>query len=380
MAEASDLERTEPASPRRIEQAREEGQVARSQELATFAVLFAGAGGMWLLGGGVIRDLAALVRNGLDISRATAFDPWLVVAQLHAQTLTALAALAPLAFIVFVAALAAPLLLDGWLFSPRVIAPDFARLNPAHGLARMFSLHSLVELAKSLAKAALVGGVAVWAFWHHKDALLDLTGQPVHGALVQLSRIVQLSFLAVVGAMVVVVVIDVPYQLWDYHRKLRMTREEVRHELKETEGDPQVKARVRSLQRAAARKRMMAEIPKADVVVTNPTHYAVALSYKAGKMRAPMVVAKGSHLLAERIRELAREHHVPLLEAPPLARALYRHADIGDAIPEALYAAVAEVLAYVYQLNRYQTYGGNAPRVPAELPVPPELDPATGAA
>jgi flagellar biosynthesis protein FlhB len=376
MAEESDLERTEPASPRRLEQARDEGQVAHSPELSTFTVLMAGTAGLWLLGGALAGDLSALVRDGLRISREAAFNPALAIAGLHIQAMAALQALAPFLLIVFAAALAAPLLLNGWLFSPRAIAPDFGRIDPLQGFARMFSLRSLVELAKSLAKAALIGGVAAWVFWQHREALLDLSSQPLPGALAGLSRIVALSLFAVVGAMVLIVAVDVPYQLWEYHRKLRMTRDEMRKELKETEGDPQVKARVRSMQRAAARKRMMAEIPKADVVVTNPTHYAVALSYRAGKMRAPKVVAKGSHLLAERIRHLAREHGVPLLEAPALARALYHHADVGDAVPEALYAVVAEVLAYVYQLKRYQVYGGAAPRAPGELPVPPELDPA----
>jgi flagellar biosynthetic protein FlhB len=179
--------------------------------------------------------------------------------------------------------------------------------------------------------------------------------------------------------MVIVVAVDVPFQLWNHARRLRMSRDELRREAKETEGDPQIKARIRSLQREAARKRMMAEVPKADVVVTNPTHYAVALSYRENSMRAPRVVAKGQHLTALRIRELAKDNWVPVVEAPPLARALYRHTELGDEIPETLYTAVAEVLAYVFQLRRFEAEGVGAPPLPPhEFAVPAGLDPQEG--
>jgi flagellar biosynthetic protein FlhB len=191
-----------------------------------------------------------------------------------------------------------------------------------------------------------------------------------------MGHLVGASFMAIVGAMLLIVLIDVPFQLWDHNKKLMMTKEEVRQEAKETEGDPMVKGRIRSLQREAARRRMMAAIPTADVVVTNPTHYAVALKYSDKGRRAPVVVAKGSHLLALRIREIAQENHVPILEAPPLARALHKHTDLGESIPEALYTAVAEVLAYIYQLRRYEKQGGARPQEPIDLPVPTELDPA----
>jgi flagellar biosynthetic protein FlhB len=177
--------------------------------------------------------------------------------------------------------------------------------------------------------------------------------------------------------MLLVVLLDVPYQLWRYYTQLKMTREEIRQEVKESEGDPHIKARIRSMQREVARRRMMSEIPTADVVVTNPTHYAVALKYSEGAMRAPRVVAKGADLLAARIREEAGNHHVPILEAPPLARALYRHTELEQEIPVALYTAVAEVLAYVYQLKRYQTAGGDRPEVPVDLSVPADMDPLT---
>jgi len=198
-----------------------------------------------------------------------------------------------------------------------------------------------------------------------------------------MAHLVQLlgsSFLIMAASMALIVAVDIPVQIWDHERKLRMTREEVRQENKETEGDPQVKAHIRSQQREMARRRMMAEIPRADVVVTNPAHYAVALRYQDGAMRAPRVVAKGAHLLAARIRALAEEHQVPILGAPPLARALYRHAELGDEIPAALYTAVAEVLAYVYQLRRHREDGSPMPQPPELLPLPAGLDPGTSAA
>lgn len=375
MAEDTDFDRTEPASPRRLEQAREEGQVARSQELATFAVLAAAMGGLWFTGDHLFSRFGALMRTGMAFPRSLAFDPALMLVQLETLMRDAALAVLPLALIMFVAALAAPLLLNGWVFSTNALAPDFERLNPARGLQRILSLHSAVELGKAIVKAVIVGGVAAWVIWQHKEDVFGLAGEPLGLALGHMGRIIVQCLFAIVGAMILIVGIDVPFQVWEQHRKLRMTRDEVRREAKETEGDPQVKARIRSLRREAARKRMMAEVPNADVVVTNPTHYAVALRYEDGKMRAPQVVAKGSHLIAARIRELAQLHRVPVLEAPPLARALYRYTELGDYIPEALYTAVAEVLAYVYQLRRFETSGGTPPRAPLELAVPPGLDP-----
>ena len=375
MAEDSDLERTEPASPKRLERAREEGQIARSSELSTFAVLLAGAAGLWVMGASVMGQLSVVMKNGMRLERALAFDSDLILLRLQQQAFDALFALLPLLSLLLVAALVSPLLLNGWLFTLKSLQPNFKRLNPAQGIGKIFSLHGLVELTKAVAKTLIIGSVAAWVMWHHKEAVFSLVTQSVDAGIAHLGKLIGWSFLAIVGSMLLIVAIDVPFQLWDYSRKLRMTREELRQEAKETEGDPQIKARIRSLQREAARHRMMAEIPKADVVVTNPAHYAVALRYHGDAMRAPKVVAKGAHLLAARIRELAAEHGVPILEAPPLARALYRHAELGDEIPETLYTAVAEVLAYVFQLRRYRENGGTPPQPLREVPVPEGLDP-----
>jgi flagellar biosynthetic protein FlhB len=380
MADDSDLERTEPASPRRIEQAREKGQVPRSRELATFAVLLAAGGGLTLMGSGLMHSMSDLMRLGLQLDRSAAFDASLMMSRLQQGSQDMLVAFIPFMIVMLVAALVAPMLLSGWLFSAEALQPDFSRLNPLKGIARMLSWHSVAELVKAIAKTLLIGGVAGWVIWHQKEALLALATQPLDVGVASVGSMAASTFLAIVGSMILLVVIDVPFQLWEHSSKMKMSREELRQEAKEMEGDPQIKARIRALQREAARRRMMAEVPKADVIVTNPTHYAVALRYQDKKMRAPQVVAKGSQLVAARIRELGLEHNIPIVQTPPLARALYRHAELGEEIPAALYTAVAEVLAYVYQLRRYRSEGGNAPQAPQNLPVPPSLDPEAEAA
>jgi len=375
MAEDSDLEKTEQPSQRKLDQAREKGQVARSRELSTFAVLLAGGSALWFMGASFTQQMVKLLSDGLTLDRELAFNPGLIIPRLYDFALVALIIFSPFLLVVMLAAAFSPLLLNGWLFSVQALQPKFSKLNPASGLVRMFSRTALVELTKAVGKATLVGGIAAWVIWHNKEAVMALGTQAAIASIPQMGHLVGSSFMMIVGAMLLIVLIDVPFQLWDHNKKLMMTKEEVRKESKETEGNPEVKGRIRQLQREAARKRMMAEIPTADVVVTNPTHYAVALKYGDKGMRAPVVVAKGSHLLALRIREIAGENHVPILEAPPLARALHKHTELGESIPEALYTAVAEVLAYVYQLHRYEKQGGPRPQEPAHLPVPVELDP-----
>lgn len=378
MAEDSDLEKTEQPSQRRLEQAREKGQVARSRELSTFTVLLAGGGVLWFMGASFTQRMVKMLHDGLTLDREMAFNADRLAPRLYDLSMDILLAFSPLLLAVLLAAALSPLLLNGWLFSVEALQPKFSKLNPVAGIVRMFSRVALVELVKAIGKALLVGVVATWVIWHNKDAVMALGTQAAAVSIPQMGHLIGASFMTIVGAMLLIVAIDVPFQLWDHNKKLMMTKEEVRQEAKETEGDPMVKGRIRSLQRAAARRRMMAAIPTADVVVTNPTHYAVALKYNENGMRAPMVVAKGSHLLAQRIREIAEENHVPILEAPPLARALHKHTELGESIPEALYTAVAEVLAYVYQLHRYEKQGGVCPREPEYLPVPVELDPEAG--
>ena len=375
MAEGSDQEKTEAPSPQRLEKAREDGQVVQSRELSTFVILMVGGSALWMMASGLGQTLSHIVKGALQFNPGIARDSSHVMAQLSSQFFEAAFALMPFLGLMALATLASPLMLRGWMFSTKALAPKFDRMNPMSGIKRMFSSQGLIELVKSLAKVGLLGGVAAWLIWSNLDAIFSLSLESPSLAIQHMGDLIGKVFLLASGAMILIVVIDLPYQLWSHHNKLKMTKEELRQEAKESEGDPHLKARIRSQQREVARRRMMSEIPTADVVITNPTHFAVALKYSEGKMGAPRVVAKGADEVAARIRALASEHKVPLLEAPPLARALFRHTELGDEIPATLYAAVAEVLAYVFQLRHFQQVGGAYPNVPTALPVPPELDP-----
>ncbi|KVF62822.1 flagellar biosynthesis protein FlhB [Burkholderia vietnamiensis] len=374
MADESDLDRTEAATPRRREKAREEGQVARSRELASFALLAAGFYGTWLVSGPSGAHLQTMLRSAFTFDRATAFDTHRMLSAAGTASAEGLAAVLPILALTGLAALLAPMALGGWLISQKTFELKFDRLDPIAGLGRMFSIQGPIQLAMSVAKTMVVGGIGGVAIWRSKDELLGLATQPLGAALADALHLVAVCCGTTVAGMLVLAGLDVPYQLWQYNKKLRMTKEEVKREHRENEGDPHVKGRIRQQQRAIARRRMMAAVPKADVVVTNPTHFAVALQYTDGEMRAPKVVAKGVNLVAVRIRELAAEHNVPLLEAPPLARALYHNVELEREIPGSLYSAVAEVLAWVYQLKRFRSEGGAFPAAPVDIDVPAELD------
>lgn len=375
MAEDSDLEKTESASPRRLEQAREDGDVPRSRELATCSILMAAGLGFWILGDGMIHHLRSTLISGLSFDRELAFDSTAQLARIAASIAELLIAFAPFALLLMLVALGSPVLIGGWLFSAKSFQPNFGKLNPLKGLGNMVSANAGVELAKAVGKTILVGTIAWIVISNQLNSVLALSVEPLKTGTAHLANLLLVSFISIVGGLVIIALIDAPYQMWHYANKLKMTRQEVRQEAKESDGNPEIKAKIRQQQREMAKRRMMSEVPTADVVVTNPTHYAVALKYSDGKMRAPQVVAKGADEVAAKIREIASENKVPLLEAPALARALYRHAELGDEIPEALYTAVAEVLAYVFQLRTFKKHGGVRPELPSELDVPPQLDP-----
>jgi flagellar biosynthetic protein FlhB len=327
-----------------------------------------------MLGPGLANGLQDIFRRWLTFDHASLADPGLLWSGFMDTALSSLMLFMPLAVVLVIAALAAPILIGGWLFSAEVLQADFGRLNPITGIARLFSVTGLIELVKAFLKSLVIGFVAYWVLWGKRTEILSLSTEPIAGGIPHLADMLIWTFVLITAAMLLIVVIDVPFQLWHYYFNLRMTKEEVRQEHKESEGDPQIKSRIRSMQRQLARNRMMLAVPKADVIVTNPTHYAVALKYREGEMRAPKVVAKGSYLLAQRIRELGEENNVPILRSPPLARALYRHADLDQEIPTALFAAVAEVLAYVYQLRSYNGGVGDMPQKPEIIEVPEGMD------
>ena len=374
MAEESDLEKSEEPTGRRIEQAREQGQVPHSRELGTFLVLISAGAAFWMMGGWFMQRSVLIAHKAFIIDSQLAHEPALLLPRLADISGDALFAFSPFLALLTLAAVLPPFFLNAWIFSTKVLLPDLTRLNPLAGIGRMFSWGSLMELGKAVLKAGLVGGVAAMLIWRERDEIFGLLGESLDSGLAHAGHLVTFSFVMLVATLAIVVAADVPFQLWQYFDKLKMTKEEVKQEMKEMMGDPHVKGRIRSLQMQAARKRMMSAVPKANVIVTNPTHYAVALSYQAG-MAAPKVVAKGLGAIALKIREIANEHAVPILEAPPLARALYKHADLDAEIPSALYNAVAEVLAYIYQLASWRQAGGVYPVPPRDLPVPPELVP-----
>lgn len=375
MAEDSDLEKTEQPSGRRLEQAREEGQVPQSRELSTFLVLVFGVLGLWALGDWISGGVLGILRHGFAFERAVAFDSRLMMKDFGDLFTQAILTMLPFFGILMLAAIASPILLGGFVFSPKALGLKLSRLNPIAGLGRMFSVHGLAELVKSVLKAAIVGGMGAFVFFREEEHVFSLMSMALDSAIVEFLDTLLWSALLIVLGLAVIALIDVPFQLWQYYKKLRMTKEEVKREFKEQEGDPHLKARIRRVQMEMARRRMMSEVPKADVVVTNPTHFSVALKYDSARMGAPVVVAKGRGELALKIREIAREHKVPLLEAPPLARALYAHCELEATVPASLYRAVAEVMAYVYQLNHWLSHGGTPPNTPDGLAIPEGLDP-----
>ena len=364
MAE-NDQERTERPTAKRLEKAREEGQVPRSSELSAAAVLLVAAGGLHFLGGSIGATLYDIMRSGLDLRPAAALDPGVALSTASAEMLRALLACAPVLGLTMLAALVSPLALGGWNVSLQALSPNFSRLDPIAGFGRFFSARGAVELVKAFAKFLVVAVIAVVVLRKQSAHLLALGAAPLHEGIAQAATLTSDALLAVSGGLALIAAVDVPWQLWQHSHKLSMTREEIRQEFKESEGSPEVRNRIRRVQREMVRRRMLQEVPKADVVVVNPTHFAVALRYDESRMRAPLVVAKGTDLIAARIREIATEHAVPIFEAPPLARALHHNVEIGGEIPATLYAAVAQVLTYIYQLKAARTSGARAPEPPA---------------
>ncbi|MDX5328026.1 MAG: flagellar type III secretion system protein FlhB [Marinobacter sp.] len=374
MAEENDnsQEKTEEPTPRRLEKAKEDGQTARSKELATMAVLLAGAGGLLMFGGGLGNTLEGIMRDSFVIERAAIYDTRHMSVQLILSAKEAAFALSPILIMLLVAAIAGSIGIGGLLFSGKAIAPKLNRIDPIKGLGRMFSLRSLIELVKAIAKVGLVLAVTILILNLRTEDLLAIAEEPIVPAMAHVVWTVGWSFLILSCATIIIAMIDVPFEIYDHQKKLRMTKQEVKDEYKDTEGKPEVKGKIRQLQREMAQRRMMQDVPTADVVITNPTHYAVALKYNQDSMGAPVVVAKGADEIAFKIMEIAREHKVEILRTPPLTRAVYHNTDVGQEIPDGLYMAIAQVLAYVFQLRQFRKGRGAKPGMP-DFPIPPEM-------
>jgi flagellar biosynthetic protein FlhB len=370
--EDSSQEKTEEATPRRLEKAKEDGETARSKELATTAVLMAGAGGLLIFGTHLGAALEAIMRDAFTLERSAIFDMRHMSVQLIASAKAAAWALSPILAVLLVAAIAGSIGIGGLLFSGKSIAPKLSRMNPIKGIGRMFSARSLIELFKAIAKVGLVLTIAIVILQLRTVDLLSIAEEPAVPAMEHVLWTLGWSFFLLSCATIIIAVIDVPFQIYDHQKKLKMTMQEVKDEYKDSEGKPEVKGRIRQLQREMSQRRMMQDVPTADVVITNPTHYAVALKYNPNSMVAPMVVAKGGDELAFKIMEVARQNKVEILRTPPLARAVYHNSDIGQEIPDGLYMAIAQVLAYVFQLRQFRKGHVDKPTLP-NFPIPPDL-------
>ncbi|MCA3003409.1 MAG: flagellar biosynthesis protein FlhB [Burkholderiales bacterium] len=364
-----------PASEQKIKKAREEGQVPRSRDLASLLLL----GGAFVLfattGGELFTQLASLVSQGLTIDPSAARDIEKMSAQAARLSSNALLLSVPLLFLLVVASVLGCVAVGGWNYSLQAIQPQGSRIDPITGFGRILSKQGLAESCKLTGFVLALACVLALVVWVNREGTADLAAMPIRAALSTAGSMVLTSASWLIAIVCVIAAVDVPLQSWRYSSRLRMSAEDQKQEMKESDGDPHLKAKIRGQQRRVAMSRMMDNVATADVVITNPTHYAVALSYPENAFGAPRVVAKGADLIAQRIRETAAENRVPLLEAPPLARALYRHTEIEQEIPAALYQAVAQVLAYVFQLRRARLELGVEPEAPTEIDVPPGMDP-----
>jgi len=374
MAESeSGADKTEDPTEKRKKDSREKGEIARSKELNTLAIMLAGSAALLIFGGALAQDLMELMRYNFSLSRDVLLNPdSMGIFLLHSGKI-ALLALQPVLITLLIAALVGPISLGGWLFAAGSLAPKFSRMNPAAGIKRMFSTKALIELLKALAKFFIILIVALLVLKSDIDDLLRIAHEPLELAVIHSLQVVAWSALWMACGLILIAAVDVPVQLWESHQKLLMTKQEVRDEHKDQEGRPEVKQRIRQLQRDMSQRRMMAAIPDADVIITNPTHYAVALKYDPEQGGAPMLLAKGSDFLALKIREIGAKHNILLLESPALARSIYHSTELEQEIPAGLYLAVAQVLAYVYQIRQHQAGQGKRPDPLKDLPIPADL-------
>ncbi|WP_108649742.1 flagellar biosynthesis protein FlhB [Dongshaea marina] len=374
MAESDGQERTEQPTQRKIDQAREKGQIPRSKELGTATILFVAVASLFLVGDEIANAMFSIFKNNYVMTRAEVFD--------EETTKLTLAKVLPviglpmllLFFFVMIAALVGNILLGGIKVSAKAAMPKASKLNPLKGLKRMFGIQGLMELVKAVAKVLTIGFFLAILLYFRFTEILSISSLPLHQAVEKAFDILLWMLLMLCCSLIPIVLIDVPFQMWNYTRQLRMTKQEIKDEYKDTEGKPEVKTQIRRRQMEMANRRMMAEVPKADVVITNPSHYSVALKYDMQTQgAAPMVIAKGVDQVALKIREIAREYEVPVMRSPALTRAIYHSTELNQTIPEGLFMAVAQILAYVYQLNRFRKGRGARPKpLPEELPIPKE--------
>lgn len=376
MAESSDgQEKTEEPTGKRISDARKKGQLPRSREAGTFFVLLSSVASIWLVSPYLGEGMTTLMKHSFTLTKSQAFDTYEMGRVFFQDIMLVAIPLLTICFSMLVAAFIGNIMIGGMNFSTEAMMPKPDKLNPINGFKRIFSMNSIVELIKSIAKVACIGSICYFLISGRINEILRLSYIDVFAAVRDAMNILFIFMVIIVSAMIPIIMIDVPFQYWQYRQQLRMTKQELKDEMKETEGNPQIKSRMKRMQYEMAARRMMSKVPTADVVVTNPTHYAVALSYDPSGELAPVVVAKGVDEVAEKIKEIAREYKIPVMQLPPLARSLYYTTDLDREIPRGLFQAVAQVLAWVMGTKAYNE--GKAPNRPRDLdkdlPIPDEL-------
>lgn len=365
-------EKTEEPSSKRLRESKEKGQVARSKDFNATVILLFTAMGFVMFGPQIAHHLVNMMREAFEFNADLLTTTSITMERLYYLSQYGVKSILPLLIVIFVLSLVAPLLIGGWVFSRESLSPKFSRLNPLKGFARMVSVKGLMEMFKAFLKVLLVVSASVLVLKIEIPLLLALGNSPLEVAITEGASIIIKSFAWISASLLVIALIDVPFQLYEHHKALKMTKQELKDENKDTEGRPEVKGAIRRAQHEIARRRMMSEVPKADVVLTNPTHYAVAISYKNKKRKAPVVVAKGKDLMAFQINNEAQKNNVPIISIPPLARAIYFSTKLNKEIPKGLYVAVAQVLAYIFQLSDKQRYD-HKPSILQNVPIPPEL-------
>ncbi|MCE3252433.1 MAG: flagellar biosynthesis protein FlhB [Cellvibrio sp.] len=375
MAEDDDSsqEKTEEASSRKIEKAREEGQIPRSRDLTTTAVLMVAAIGILFFAEFMGSKLIGLTRDNFILNRETIYDPNAMIAHLVSAIYDGLFSIAPLMALLLIVSIAGPIALGGWNFSGKAMEPKLSRMDPLAGLKRMFSVKSLIELLKALGKVLVILGATIWLLKFYAQDMFRLVDESVGNAIIHSLEISIFATIALSATTILIAVIDVPLQIYEYNKKLKMSRQDQKDEAKDTEGKPEVKGRIRQLQREMAQRRMMGNVPQADVVITNPEHFSVALKYDPENMETPLMIAKGGDHMALKIREIANAHKIEIIQSPVLARAIFYTTEVDQEIPSGLYLAVAQVLAYVFQLRNFRKGKGDKPAYPRNINVPRDL-------
>jgi flagellar biosynthetic protein FlhB len=367
-------ERSEEATPDKIRKSKEKGQVARSKELATASVLIAAAVSFLFFGDRLAYELSIMMKRGFTFERTVLFSPEYMWIHLSAITQGLAMPMFMILLMLFIISILGSSLLGGMLFSTKAMMPKWSKLSPKAGLKRMFGMQAYVELLKSILKVMVVIGMVWWILGVTFERILHLSVTPLPGSIFEALDMLTWMFLLLCCSMLVIVVIDVPYQIYKHTEELKMTKQEVKDEYRNSEGKPEVKQRIRQLQYEASQRKMMGDVPDADVIVTNPTHYSVAIKYEQNGARAPYIVAKGVDFMALKIREVGREYEVPVMQSPPLCRAIYHTTEIGEEVPEELFIAIAQILAYIYQLEQFRKGKSGRPKaLPENLKIPKDF-------